>query len=233
MPRSQSPISGDGCCPPGATNATDNDCPPSCGNGVVERGETCDRGSCPTTCPLPPPDIVGRRGCLLNEVVGDPDRMRSALRVRARSTRATRTTRTAAVPTAARPRRTPIARSACGDGFIRADAGRRVRHRYSAGSARCLPDVVRRPQPLHGRLPGQRRHVRRALRSRPDHGLSSRRRLLPSAVARSMLDPDCPARCGNGIVERPAEICDFGVGRRLVPRAPGRVSRTTRAPPTP
>jgi len=34
--------SGDGCCPTGATSATDNDCPASCGNGVLDSGELCD-----------------------------------------------------------------------------------------------------------------------------------------------------------------------------------------------
>ena len=43
----------DGCCPTGATAQTDNDCASVCGNGVVERGETCDPpgscGACTTT----------------------------------------------------------------------------------------------------------------------------------------------------------------------------------------
>ena len=43
---------GDGCCPPGATSATDKDCPVACGNGVLEAGEACDPGikSGPGTC---------------------------------------------------------------------------------------------------------------------------------------------------------------------------------------
>ena len=50
------PANNDGCCPSGATSANDNDCAPSCGNGVVDVGETCDTaissgaGRCPTTC---------------------------------------------------------------------------------------------------------------------------------------------------------------------------------------
>lgn len=50
------PVNGDGCCPTGATSATDSDCSPVCGNGVVDAGETCDlaiangAGHCPTTC---------------------------------------------------------------------------------------------------------------------------------------------------------------------------------------
>ncbi len=44
-------ISGDGCCPAACTTITDSDCSPTCGNGVVEPGETCDpASSCPTSC---------------------------------------------------------------------------------------------------------------------------------------------------------------------------------------
>lgn len=39
----------DGCCPMGATAATDVDCEPRCGDGVVSAAETCD-GQCPTSC---------------------------------------------------------------------------------------------------------------------------------------------------------------------------------------
>lgn len=50
------PMNGDGCCPAGANHNTDTDCSASCGNGVVETGETCDTGittgtgKCPTSC---------------------------------------------------------------------------------------------------------------------------------------------------------------------------------------
>lgn len=44
---------GDGCCLPGTNPATDDDCPDTCGNGEVERWETCDiaavgEGACPS-----------------------------------------------------------------------------------------------------------------------------------------------------------------------------------------
>jgi hypothetical protein len=34
--------SGDGCCPAACNNTNDTDCPVRCGNGVVERAETCE-----------------------------------------------------------------------------------------------------------------------------------------------------------------------------------------------
>lgn len=47
----------DGCCPAGATNATDTNCSATCGDGTVDAGETCDTditagmtGACPTAC---------------------------------------------------------------------------------------------------------------------------------------------------------------------------------------
>jgi hypothetical protein len=65
---------GDKCCPAGATNADDSDCPTTCGNGTVDVGETCDTaivgtapGACPTaaTCDDGDPctmDIVRAKG---------------------------------------------------------------------------------------------------------------------------------------------------------------------------
>ena len=44
-------VDGDGCCPPACNMLTDDDCPATCNNGVVEPPETCDPpASCPVTC---------------------------------------------------------------------------------------------------------------------------------------------------------------------------------------
>jgi cysteine-rich repeat protein len=45
--------SGDGCCPEGCMNSTDNDCSTTCGNGAIDKGETCEANSerpCPASC---------------------------------------------------------------------------------------------------------------------------------------------------------------------------------------
>ena len=65
---------GDGCCPPGASNATDNDCPKNskCGNGKLDPGETCDpgiksgAGACKKSCDDKNPctkDVLGGSKC--------------------------------------------------------------------------------------------------------------------------------------------------------------------------
>jgi hypothetical protein len=42
------PAPDDGCCPPGENSINDSDCSPTCGNTLVEAGETCD--PCPASC---------------------------------------------------------------------------------------------------------------------------------------------------------------------------------------
>jgi hypothetical protein len=56
--------SGDGCCPPGCDAAVDTDCSGSCGNGVVEAGETCDpANTCPESCD-------DSNACTLDQLIG-------------------------------------------------------------------------------------------------------------------------------------------------------------------
>jgi hypothetical protein len=56
----------DGCCPTGANANVDPDCTPSCGNGALETGETCDPpSSCQSTCTSNDP-------CLLAKLEGNP-----------------------------------------------------------------------------------------------------------------------------------------------------------------
>jgi len=45
FPDITTPANDDGCCPDGANNNNDNDCPVTCGNGVPEEGEQCDDGN--------------------------------------------------------------------------------------------------------------------------------------------------------------------------------------------
>jgi hypothetical protein len=61
-------VAGDGCCPAGASNHTDPDCPEVCGNGYVDPSETCDIALPPRTKGACPPDCALQGNCI-REVV--------------------------------------------------------------------------------------------------------------------------------------------------------------------
>jgi hypothetical protein len=46
-------LSGDGCCPSGCDHGADSDCSPSCGDGVLSDGETCEPSNSAYPCPSP------------------------------------------------------------------------------------------------------------------------------------------------------------------------------------
>ncbi len=109
------PISGDGWCFPGATHATDTDCPPKCGDGVVDPGEACDlaatgSGACPQSCP-PSPSV-----CLQTTLTGRSDDCSAAC------TPAPITTCSAVgdgcCPTGCTAATDPDCSSTCGDGVV-------------------------------------------------------------------------------------------------------------------
>jgi len=54
-----------GCCPEKCNANNDNDCLPTCGNGVVELGEICDL-DCPTSC-------QDQDACTQDLLIGDPE----------------------------------------------------------------------------------------------------------------------------------------------------------------
>jgi cysteine-rich repeat protein len=108
----------DRCCPSGCTSANDNDCSASCGNGAIDPGETCEKGSskpCPASCD-------DMNACTVDGTTGSAANCNVVCS------------------------HTPITQAKAGDG--------------------CCP---------------------------------------PRATAIS--DPDCPAQCGNGLIE-PGETCE-------------------------
>ena len=305
--RSSRRCTDDGCCPPGATNAVDDDCPRALRQRRDRAGETCDvgipplaPGACPTSCDdgdpcttdffvggrlpgrLPaPPDHradLGRR--LLPATNGKPtataDRHRLPAGLRQRRRRARRDLRRrlpdelpAPAPTAPLDRPAACAPQLVGDA--------------ATCTARCVVDEETACQPDRRTAaarpaapPRQRRRLlaavrRRRDRRRPAARCATRRvppgdpgacptscaRLrtrapticlvsagtcaaacihlpitalrpgdgcCPAAGANFLLDPDCAPMCGNGVVESPAERCDYR-DRVLVPEPATRVRR--------
>jgi hypothetical protein len=199
------PISGDGCCPPHATRATDSDCPGRCGDGLVDPGESCDSatvgaGAGPTSCPPSP------SACVQTTLTGTA----------AACTAACVSTPIAACspqsdgccPTGCTSADDPDCSATCGDGKVQANETCDVA--IPAGSAGACPTAC------------------------PDGNACTTDLLLSSGTCDATcvhlpvtafiagdgccppggdldLDADCAAVCGDGIVEPPVETCDKAI----------------------
>jgi len=202
------PISGDGICLKGSTHASDTDCPPVCGNQVLEPGETCDQGiaaglpgACPTSCPAPPSP------CLQVELVGDA----SDCSARCVTTPVTTCSPQAdgCCPANCDNSNDPDCSPRCGDGALEPTLGEVCDTAFAPSNKKACPT------------------------SCPDDGNPCTQEMLLSAGtcaakcvvlpitepragdgccppgANFTLDPDCKPICGNGVVEAPAETCDY------------------------
>jgi cysteine-rich repeat protein len=206
-------VSGDGCCPAGATSRTDRDCTPSCGNGVVEPGESCDDGPmsadpCPKSCPPSP------SACLKNVLAGDA--ATCTARCEPTPLTACGPTRDGCCAAGCTPANDPDCSPTCGDGVVEAGNGETCDVAIAPGKPGACPtscaDAV-----------GCTRDILVAAGTCQAACL-----FLPITTARAgdgccpqgadaSLDPDCAPLCGNGVVEPPGETCDYGVGEAACP----------------
>ncbi len=184
------PISGDGCCPPGATHATDTDCPAPVATASSIRARSCDSaatgpGACPTRAAPPRPSAC---------VQTSPDREQAAACTAACVSNADREPAappaTAAVPPAARRPPIPTARRPAATAWC--SRTRPATSRSPAGSAGACPTALRRPQSLHHRSAALGRDLRGRLRSPPGDGVRRRRRLLPAGRRPQRWTPTAP-----------------------------------------
>jgi hypothetical protein len=206
-------VSGDGYCREGATRAIDTDCAPACGNGRLEPGEACDKaatgfGACPTACPKSEVD------CLTNALVGKPDDCSA---------------RCVFVPVTScgleKDRCCPLGcKPKPEDGGVDPDSDADCSPTCGSGTKegtlgeKC--DIGTRPG-----IPGSCPTACTSSEACTEARLVSAGTctaacvLLPITAPRAgdgccpggadfTNDPDCPPRCGNGIVESPAEPCD-------------------------
>jgi hypothetical protein len=197
-------IAGDGCCLPGSHRNVDADCAPRCGNGQFESGETCDSaiaaglpGACPTSCP-------SSRACVGRQLDGQ---------IAECSARCV----DVVPPCSSTPNGCCVAgcpgdpdcSGSCGNGVV--EAGESCDTAIAAGTPGACPTACKDNLPCTA----DQLVSRGTCQARCDH--------LPiTEVAggdgccppggNAALDADCPATCGDGVVEGSrGELCDRGL----------------------
>jgi hypothetical protein len=197
-------IAGDGCCPMGANHRTDSDCPPACGNGVVEVGESCEpkatgTGACPTSCPPSP------SACLMSVLVGDA----SMCTARCELTRVTTCGASdgccADGCTAATD---PDCSPTCGDGLVQSANGETCDIGIAAGMLGACPTSCSSSASCTQGVLVSAGTCQAICLSLPITAPRAGDGCCP-AGADATLDPDCAPVCGNGAVEPPSETCDY------------------------
>jgi hypothetical protein len=213
------PVSGDGCCPDGASNATDSDCAPKCGNSVIEQGETCD-GACPTSCPPLPRDASKRLGCLRRVLTGSPYDCSARCAITEITTCDAQQS-DECCPAGCDSNDDLDCSRNCGNGAIEYTLGEVCEPGGMPGLDKCPTSCDDSNPCTDDYLVSAGTCSARCLflpvtEFRPGDNCCPR-----SAGANAYLDPDCTPMCGDGIVERPTELCDYGAG------CPGLDSRPT------
>jgi cysteine-rich repeat protein len=201
----------DGCCPTGVgTSETDVDCPASCGNGIVDLGETCDSGitsgdgKCPVVADCDDhvactTDSISGGGCTercLNQAVTQPSG----------------NTADACCPPGGNANTDTDCQATCGNGAVEegercdvAIAGNLAGHCPSAGECNdqdtCTDDSLTGAGTCGARCV----HAERGVSGQQEDGC------CPS-IGSYNTDADCPAVCGNAVLEAGAgEACDTGI----------------------
>jgi hypothetical protein len=202
--------SGDGCCPAGATAATDDDCSPSCGNGTVEPGsaakpvETCDvgitgkqPGACPTTA-----SCDDHNACTTDSLISAGTCSAACVSLPVLDA----TAADGCCAPGSSNVSDPDCPAVCGNG--RKDRGESCDRGAPAGSPAACPRSCEDNDPCTRDLlegSGCQMVCRNLAITEREAG----DRCCP-AGATGVVDPDCPAICGNKIVE-PGETCDKGL----------------------
>jgi cysteine-rich repeat protein len=183
----------DGCCPSGANAITDKDCKPSCGNNVVEAGETCDpEGSC---MPCPATD-----GCLVATTTGSAEscNLRCEVTAIAECRNGDR-----CCPASCNSGNDRDCSATCGNGML--DEGEKCE---TSGDRRCPASCDDQLSCTQDRATGSAMNCSLVCTHLPiTQTVDGDGCCPPGATANG--DSDCRSTCGNRVVEM-GEDCDDG-----------------------
>ena len=193
--------SGDGCCPAGCTTATDSDCQPGCGNGVLDGTETCDVAPAGVLCSAITCD--DRDACTVDSRLG----MDAACNISCAHSQITGCTagaRDGCCAPGCNATNDPDCAVVCGNGVVEApteacDIGLAGSCPAACPQAACvLPDLVNAGTCKAACVDQGRRQTTCILAAKDG--------CCPGGC-NAANDADCTAVCGNGVLE-PGETCD-------------------------
>ena len=192
----------DGCCPSGANSITDADCVPVCGNGVLEAGEKCDpkivsgAGKCPSLT-----DCDDKNSCTKDALAG------SGCNVSCTHTKLTAnpSKKDGCCPSGANSLTDVDCAPVCGNGVL--EAGEQCDPGITSGAGKCktLADCDDKDACTKDALAGSSCKVS-CTHTALIASKAQKDGCCPTGAS-SLTDADCPAGCGNGILEA-GETCD-------------------------
>ncbi len=204
-------IDGDGCCPQGGDATLDSDCQAVCGNGVLEPGEECDTAILPSEyggCPRQDSDCNDQISCT-------QDTLANAGTCNATCQHSPITTCTAGdgcCPDGCTLANDTDCDVVCGDGVVTTPQETCDTAIASGNTGACptLADCVDNDLCTEDTLAGDG-----TCQAYCDHsfvGCVDGDGCCDTSQCNNNTDGDCPAVCGNGVVESAGgELCDTGI----------------------
>jgi hypothetical protein len=199
-------VAGDNCCPSGASRNSDTDCPAVCGNGVLEATEACDSaipagkpGACPGNCP------PTGSACLGNRLEGRAEDCTA--RCIAEPVARCGPPGDGCCPAGCTSPQDPDCSPTCGNGVV--DPNETCDTAIAAGGVGACPTACTEGSACTAATLLSAGTCQARCASVTVSRFIAGDGCCPPG-GNNLIDGDCPAVCGNGIVESPQETCDTG-----------------------